>query len=269
MNYSVEEEFLKKVVVDSYKSQIKNKKFSVEDKQNVGFNSDYVTSCDVNTEKYIIEKIKRKFPNDHVVSEEFNSNSKCEGRCWVIDPIDGTANFMRDIPYWCTQVAFVVDGNIKLSAIYNPEFKEFYFANQSGAYLNGYKLEVNKNVDIKNSIFLMCDFESKINGIFNFQSQLVCEVGKKCSKVKMLGSAGNDFSMVASGQAQAYLVAIVRNNIWDLFPGKFLCEKAGCEIFEDELFGKKVVCACANIDLKNLVEKNLKKYKKSFEKAKK
>ena len=75
MNYSVEEEFLKKVVVDSYKSQIKNKKFSVEDKQNVGFNSDYVTSCDVNTEKYIIEKIKRKFPNDHVVSEEFNSNS--------------------------------------------------------------------------------------------------------------------------------------------------------------------------------------------------
>ena len=45
MNFSVEEEFLKKVVVDAYKSQIKNKKFSVEDKQNVGFNSDYVTSC--------------------------------------------------------------------------------------------------------------------------------------------------------------------------------------------------------------------------------
>ena len=269
MNYSVEEEFLKKVVVDAYKAQIKNKKFSVKDKQNVGFNADYVTSCDINTENYIIEKIKKKFPNDHIVSEEFNSNSKCEGRCWVIDPIDGTANFMRDISYWCTQVAFVVNGSIKLSAIYRPKERELYIANQSGSYLNGNKIEVNKDVDVKDAIFLMCDFEPKISGIFNFQCQAIEEFGKKCCKIKMLGSAGNDFSWVANSKAQAYLITIVRNNIWDLYPGLFLCEKAGCEIFEGELFGKKVVCACANIDLKNLVEKNFKKYKKNVEKAKK
>ncbi len=260
MKYELEEKFLKKVVVNAYKTQIKNKKFSVENKENSSFNADFVTSCDRNMENYIIKKIKAEFPNDSIVSEEFNPNVECKGRCWVIDPIDGTVNFMRNIPLWCVQVAFVVNGKTELSVVFLPKLNELYSANESGAYLNGKKLEINKNYDISNSIFLLSDFESKSDKIYEFQTNMVKEIGKKCCKVKMLGSAGNDFSTVASSKAQLYLLPIVRNNIWDLYPGLFLCEKAGCEVFVGELFNIKLFFVCANTELKEYVKKIFKKY---------
>lgn len=112
-------------------------------KANIG---DLVTDADIAVSNFLIEKIHDKYPDHHIHTEEegddINSGAQYE---WVIDPIDGTRNFAMGVSFWCVMIAVLKDGEVCLSAIYNPLAQELFFAEKGrGAYMNDEKISVNK-----------------------------------------------------------------------------------------------------------------------------
>lgn len=250
-------DFAIKTVKKAYKKCIKGKPINVGVKSTEKFLNDFVTDRDMATEQFITEQIKKCYPNDNIVSEEFNTYNKCEGRCWVLDPIDGTVNFSRKLPLWNIQLAFVVDGETKCAAIYCPTLDEVFSADENGAYLNGEKITVNKDIALENSIINSTGLVPKNENIFNTQINILKDLGRKVLKVKIFGSSGFEFCMVAANRINAY-ITFYTYNIWDHIPGIFICKQAGCEIIDRE-FGDGHVCvATATKTLKDEFEKYLK-----------
>ena len=99
-------------------------------------NGDLVTNFDYEIEKYIIDKIKEKYPNFSIVSEEYNNKEGLADNCFTIDPIDGTINFAHNIPLWGIQVACIKNKKTCAAVIYLPKLDELYYADENGAFLN-------------------------------------------------------------------------------------------------------------------------------------
>ena len=98
---------------------------------------DVVTDSDVRTEEFVLSRIAEEFPGDSVISEETHPDAGEGERCWVLDPIDGTMNYTRGIPFFGMQAAFLEDGVPTMACIYLPVFDEMFVATEEGAYLNG------------------------------------------------------------------------------------------------------------------------------------
>lgn len=123
---------------------------------------DLVTEYDLKVEETLIKKIKEKFPSHRFIGEEDSSAKKnipvlTDHPTWIIDPIDGTANFVRKLPITCISVGLVINKEQVLGIVYNPFLNELYTAIKGkGAYLNGKRIQCsntegqNKNVPITN-----------------------------------------------------------------------------------------------------------------------
>lgn len=107
-----------------------------------GNNGDLVTNFDLK-----IEKLKEKYPDFDIVSEENNSDKGITENCFVIDPIDGTVNFANNLPIWAIQVAMIKNNDVVAAVIYAPRLNELYCADSRAAYFNNKKIHVN-NMDI-------------------------------------------------------------------------------------------------------------------------
>lgn len=183
-----------------------------------GGESDLVTSLDLEIEKFLIDEIKKQYPNFDIVSEEFNTNNKITENCFVIDPIDGTINFANNLPLWGIQIACIENGKTIASVISLPRINEFYYADETGAYLNDKKISVNE-VPIKNALYA-------IDGNNNLPSMQ--RMIKYSSHRRNLGGVCVSMAFVASGRLHG---AVFRNNKpWDYEPGLFICKMAGASI---------------------------------------
>lgn len=109
---------------------------------------DVVTKYDLDAERFIIEKIKKKFSNHGILAEETGQIGS-KSNFWIIDPLDGTHAFLKGIPQFCTTFSFVRNGKLEAGVVYDPMADELFFARESrGATLNGTKIAVNKKRDI-------------------------------------------------------------------------------------------------------------------------
>lgn len=206
-------DFLKEVVSNA--NEISKKEFNVNTK---GGENDLVTNLDLEIEKFIIEKIKKEYPNYDIVSEEFNNNNQISNNCFIIDPIDGTINFANNLPLWGIQIACVKDGKTVASIISLPHINEFYYADETGAYLNDKKIKVNE-VPIKNTLY-------SIDG----NNNLPCmqRMRKYSSNRRNFGGVCVSMAFVASGRIHG---AVFRSDKpWDYEPGLFICKMAGASI---------------------------------------
>ena len=102
-----------------------------------------VTNFDYKVETFINNEIKMNYPDFDIVSEEFNSDNKLTDNCFTVDPIDGTVNFANNVPLWAIQVACIKSGETSSAVIYLPKLNELYYADESGAYMNGVKIKIN------------------------------------------------------------------------------------------------------------------------------
>lgn len=206
-------EFIKKIIKES--NDISNKNFSVETK---GGEDDLVTNLDLEIEKYIIEEIKKEYPTFDIVSEEFNTNNQVTDNCFIIDPIDGTINFSNNLPLWGIQIACVKNGKTIASAISLPRINEFYYADETGAYLNDKPIKVNE-VPIKNALYA-------IDG--NNNLPCIQRMRKYSSNRRNFGSVCVSMAFVASGRIHG---AVFRSDKpWDYEPGLFICKMAGAAV---------------------------------------
>ena len=205
-------QFLRELVKEANNLSIK--KFDTTIK---GGESDLVTSLDLEIEKFLIDEIKKQYPNFDIVSEEFNTNNKVTENCFVIDPIDGTINFANNLPLWGIQVACIENGKTVASVISLPRIDEFYYADETGAYLNDKKISVNE-VPIKNALYA-------IDGNNNLPSMQ--RMRKYSSHRRNLGGVCISMAFVASGRLHG---AVFRSNKpWDE-SGLFICKMAGASI---------------------------------------
>lgn len=206
-------DFIKKIINDS--NEISKKKFSIETK---GGENDLVTNLDLEIEKHIINEIKKEYPNYEIVSEEYNTNNQITDNCFIIDPIDGTINFSNDLPLWGIQIACVKKGKTIASAISLPRINEFYYADETGAYLNDKIIKVNE-VPIKNALYA-------IDG----NNNLPCmqRMRKYSSNRRNFGGVCISMAFLASGRIHG---AVFRSDKpWDYEPGLFICKMAGAVV---------------------------------------
>lgn len=202
--------FLIKLVKQA--SKLINKKVDVHQKDGKG---DLVTDFDYAIEKFMIEKMKKSYPNFDVISEEFNPHADAQKNYFLIDPIDGTINFANNIPLWGIQVACVKDNKICSAVIYLPKLKEFYYADSDGAFLNGKKIIIRPNNNNKLLYGLMDRHNTKfINAVQHYR--YIC-----CACVMYSW-------MIKQCVCGVLFVCKDITKNWDAAPGVYIAMQAGC-----------------------------------------
>lgn len=209
----MELEFLKKIVKEAEK--ISKSDFEVHQK---GDKSDLVTDADLAIEKYLIDQIKQNYPGFDIVSEEFNTDNQVTDNCFIIDPIDGTINFANGIPDWGIQIACRKNGETVASVIDLPKLGEFYWADETGAYLNGEKISV-REVPIKNAVYYVIGRDSL---------PAAQRMRSYSPNYRTFGAACVAMAYVASGKIHGANFRV--DHPWDYEPGLFLCKKAGAVV---------------------------------------
>jgi len=180
-----------------------------------------VTQADREAERAIVEILGRAFPEHGVLGEEFGGHGSTEVR-WIIDPIDGTKNFVRGIPVWATLIGLEERGEITVGVIHNPVTGELYTARRGGgAFLNGERIHVSAIAELGGATLVHAGL-----GLFR-------EAGRWESFVRLVDATERQrgfgdysgYGLVAEGKAELYLEVDLKP--WDLAPCKILVEEAG------------------------------------------
>ncbi len=187
---------------------------------------DFVTSADRRTEKILIEELQKAHPDYGIVTEESGiiNKSNTTNR-WIIDPIDGTMNFLNGIPQFAISVGYEEEGDIQCGVIFNPIMNEMFCAEKgNGAYLNNTRIRVSNKKQLRDSLIVTGGPKgsSKIKDKI-FSEYIV--VSKHVSNVRKLGSAALDIAYVACGRFDGYWQREL--NYWDIAAGLIILREAG------------------------------------------
>ena len=185
---------------------------------------DLVSVADRAVEDVIRAHLARAFPEDDVIGEEGGfANDRGGDRVWVIDPIDGTSNFLRGVPYWTVALAYVVDGRTEIAVTFDPVHDELYAARRGhGATRNGRRIQVSGRTDPgRCAIGTAFSFKASTEGYLG----LIDEVLRSGLDHRRLGSSALMLCHVADGRLDG--VAMIYCHAWDVVGGLLLVEEAG------------------------------------------
>ena len=222
---------------------------------------DFVTSADKRTEKILIDELQRAHPEYGIISEEVGilNKSNIKNR-WIIDPIDGTMNFLNGIPQFAISIGYEEDSEIKCGVIFNPILNEMFIAEKgNGAYLNNSRIRVSNKKKIKEALLVT----GGPKGVSNIKDKIFSEyinVSNNVSNVRKFGSAALDMAYVASGRFDGYWQREL--NYWDIAAGLIILKEAGglVDFFEEEAnapLKKNILATNSNIheELRALINK--------------
>jgi myo-inositol-1(or 4)-monophosphatase len=173
--------------------------------------SDFVTNSDIKAEKIIIEELKKARPNYSIISEENGiQNNKDKNNTWIIDPIDGTINFLHGIPHFAISIALKSNEEIISGLIFDPIKNEMFFAEkENGAFFNNHRIRVSKKNELNNCLFATGgQIEKKLDLSY-----------------RKSGCAALDMAYVAAGRYDGYF----QKNLflWDIAAGIIIIKEAG------------------------------------------
>ncbi|WP_122090271.1 inositol monophosphatase family protein [Halalkalicoccus subterraneus] len=191
-----------------------------------GEKTDVVTQADRDAQSRVIEVIREEFPGDAIVGEEEDELKEvpAEGPAWVIDPIDGTNNFVRDVRIWATSVAAVIDGEPVAATNAMPALDDYYVADSEETCLNGEPVTVSDRTDPETctvSPTLWWDFDHRED-----YATAVRAIVERFGDMRRFGCAQATLGMVATGALDGTL-SDVRPNPWDTVAGVHLVRNAG------------------------------------------
>ena len=198
---------------------------------------DFVTMTDKKVEKILIEELQKARPNYSILSEEIGEikNDSSEDFKWIIDPIDGTSNFLHGIPHFAISLALENKKEIICGIVFDPIKNELFSAEKgNGSYLNNQRMRVSARKKLKDCLIVTGGPRQ------NHQNKEVCmeEYKRFSSKVlipiRKMGSASLDMAYVAAGRCDGFWQ---RNlNYWDVAAGILLIKEAGGYV--TDFFGK-------------------------------
>ena len=174
---------------------------------------DFVSITDKRVEKILIEELTKAKKNYSFLTEEsgkIENNEK--DKIWIIDPIDGTTNFLHGIPHFAISIALKIDNQLSSALIHDPIKNEIFFAERnSGAYFNNHRIRVSSKTDIED-----CLFSSDQRGVKNIFPNL----NMRCS-----GCSALDLAYVGSGRLDGFFLNKI--NLWDIAAGILIVQEAG------------------------------------------
>mgnify|MGYP001470244821 CR=1 FL=1 len=185
--------------------------------------TDFVTNADIKVEKIIIEELKKAKPNYSIISEENGVEiNKDKNNTWIIDPIDGTVNFLHGIPHFAISIALKKENEIVSGLIYDPIKDEMFFGEKNnGAFFNNERIRVSKKNKLSDCLFAT---GGKIVSDYSFL-------------YRKSGSAALDMAYVAAGRYDGYFQKNL--NIWDIAAGIIIIKEAGGVINEIDASNQK------------------------------
>jgi myo-inositol-1(or 4)-monophosphatase len=187
---------------------------------------DFITAADGEVERLIIERLKSRFPRDAFLGEEGGASGHVTGTgeaVWVIDPIDGTANFAHRIPHFCVSIAFVSAGKLLLGAIAAPMYGELYRARLGrGAFLNELAMRVSDITDLRQAIIELGWSARRPVRAYTGLVERVLDAGAIFMRA---GSGALGLAYVAAGRTHGYCELHI--NSWDTLAGLLLVHEAG------------------------------------------
>ena len=204
---------------------------------------DFVTKTDKRVEKILIDELSKSKKNYSFITEETGKIlNKNKNIFWLIDPIDGTINFLHGVPHFAISVALEVDGEIVIGLIFDPIKNEIFYAEKNnGSYVNNNRIRVSKKIDINE-----CLFASNNEGIKSIHPKL---------NIRNSGCAALDLAYVGCGRFDGYFHNNI--NIWDIAAGKIIIEEAGGKVNDISKFNlNKINIRAGN---PNIYDKMLKK----------
>ena len=190
---------------------------------------DMVSNADLEVEIFVRAKIAKLFPEDGIVGEEHGNVASKSGWTWVIDPIDGTANFVSGIPQWCVILACVKDDRTQAGVIYEPCANEMFWGEiGKGAFLNDLKLNIARTSGLNQG-----SVGVGMNGrtATHMAADLIAELSRRGGIFFRNASGGLMLSYVAAGRLIGYTEPHM--NAWDCLAGQLLIAEAGGRV-EDQ-----------------------------------
>jgi myo-inositol-1(or 4)-monophosphatase len=186
---------------------------------------DLVTEADFQSEKTVIDIIRSYFPRDSVLSEELGEHDRSSSRTWIIDPLDGTTNFVHGFPFFAVSIALEINGELVAGVILNPFMGElFEAAKGTGSFLNSNPIAVSGTPNLEDALLATgfpYDIQERADEVLNrFRKMLVVSQG-----VRRPGSAALDMCYVAAGRLDGFWEEGLKP--WDTAAGMIIIEEAG------------------------------------------
>ena len=207
--------------------------------------NDFVTKTDRNVERILINELSKSKKNYSFITEETGKiNNKDKENIWIIDPIDGTTNFLHGIPHFAICIALKSKGEIISGLIFDPIKDEMFFTEKNkGAYLNNQRLRVSKKNSLND-----CLFSSNHEGV-KFSN-----LNMRCS-----GCAALDLAYVASGRLDGFFHNNI--NIWDIAAGALMVEEAGGVVTDLKKYNtNNINIKASSIAIKDKMHENLENF---------
>ncbi|HLT45468.1 MAG TPA: inositol monophosphatase family protein [Luteimonas sp.] len=221
---------------------------------------DYASEVDGLAEEAIVRELRKAYPECAVLGEEGGLQKGGAARgpaampraTWVIDPLDGTSNYLRGLPHWCVSIALVEHGEPQHAVIFDPLRNELFTATRgAGAQLNERRIRIADRKELQGAM-LLTGFPPRERARAGAQLECVRELLRDAEDIRRTGSAALDLAYVACGRADAYFEAGLKN--WDLAAGVLLVREAGGRVCDyrgaalarmdaPEAIGRQVVAA--------------------------
>lgn len=209
----------------------KFRKVNIKDREH---GKDVKTIYDISSERLIKRMIMRKFPDHSILAEETGLIKKREDFIWIVDPLDGTSNFVNSNPFFSISIAFASKEDLELGVVYAPFLRELFFAEKSkGAYLidlltkKKKRLKVSSTDDLKNSYIVTCEGGEK-------NKERISEIRRILSlnalDVRKLGAGSLECAWVACSRSDAFVTTKI--SPWDISAGALLVREAGGSVID-------------------------------------
>jgi myo-inositol-1(or 4)-monophosphatase len=195
--------------------------------------SDFVSSADLKAEKTLFEELSKARPGYGFVMEERGAvEGTDKTNRWLVDPLDGTSNFLHGIPHWAISIALEREGVLIAGVIYNPVRDELFWAEKGvGAYLNDKRLRVAGRSDMRDALIATgTPFHGK-PGHAHFLKEIELVISKSAG-IRRWGSAALDLAYVAAGRFDGYWERGL--SVWDIAAGAVLVREAGGVVSEPD-----------------------------------
>ncbi|HOY39861.1 MAG: inositol monophosphatase [Bacteroidales bacterium] len=220
--------------------------------------NDLVTYIDKSSEQFIVESLKDIVPNAGYITEENSIKPEKADYQWIIDPLDGTTNFVHGLQPYAVSIALMYRSTTLLGVVYEITGSECYSAIKSkGAFMNSKRIKVSSTSNIKNSLYVtgfpVSNF-SRNKEYFRLMDYLI----QNSHGVRRLGSAAADLAFVACGRLDAFYEYDLKP--WDVAGGAIIVEEAGGRVGDfsglpNHIFGKEIIASNSLIfsDLQNII----------------
>jgi myo-inositol-1(or 4)-monophosphatase len=186
---------------------------------------DFVSEVDRKAEKIIVDTILSAYPTHGILGEEFGEKPGEEDLVWIIDPLDGTANFLHGLPHFAISIALQRQGKIEHGIIYDPMLQEMFTATRGkGAQLNNYRIRTTQKKSLAGCL-IGTGFPYRQKSAFPSYQETFQRIFEQASDIRRAGSAALDLAYVAAGRLDGYWEMGLKP--WDIAAGALLVKEAG------------------------------------------